>query len=138
MGLAQKRIAKEFEDKEFPAWKAEFDAIVGFNMSMEVHWDTMQHEDYGQNYRDDYFKWYKQVYFKPLAEAFRKICRDDMGKAAVKDGVKKIIIDGREGSGAYASSFVGGEFTINHRFNCNVDDEKERAEGWQKMIENRL
>lgn len=136
MGLAQRRIVSEFQSTAFNKWKEKFNKAIGFNVSMEVKWDTMQSEDYQD--RDDYFKWYEAVYFTPLMKVFEDICGDAMGKKAVKEGLKKIIIDGSDGSAASHSSFEDGVFTLLHRFNTNVDDGNDRVKTWKKMIESKI
>lgn len=136
MGLAQKRIVAEFQKSSYEKWKEQFDRVVGVKMKIDVKWDTLQNEEY-QN-RDDYFKWYEMVYFKPLMDAFKELCSDDMGKKAVREGVRKITIDGSDGSSYRHSKFEDGVLEINHKFHSNVDDIKGRTDGWRKLIEEKL
>ena len=136
MGLAQKRIVQEYQGSAFGEWKKKFDAVVGCDIPFEVRWDTMQNDDYKN--RDDYFTWYEAVYFKPLMAVFEDLCKDNMGKEAVKAGVTKIIVDGSEGSFPGASKFTGGVFTLNHKFFTNVNDIDARIKGWKKIIEDKL
>jgi hypothetical protein len=136
MGLAQRRIVQEFQQTNFQKWKADFDKVVGFAIEMDVKWDTMQSEDYTQ--KDQYFSWYEMVYFRPLKEVFEGLCADAMGKEAVKASVKKIVIDGTEGSNPEKSTFEDGVFTIRHKFNSNVDYHDERRKKWSELIESKL
>jgi hypothetical protein len=136
MGLAQRRISEDYQTKVFPKWKKQMKEAVGFDIPLEVKWDTMQDEEY--NDKDSYFEWYDQVYFRPLLEVFKSLCGDDMGRQAVKKGVKKIIIDGTDGSGAHNATFDKGVFTINHKFHTNVSQEGERVTGWTKLLESKL
>jgi len=53
MGLAQMRIAQEFQNTEFAVWKKQFEEIVGFEIPMEIKWDTMQSDD--RSNKDDYY-----------------------------------------------------------------------------------
>ena len=110
MGLAQRRIVQEYQSSNFGDWKKTFDAVVGFEIPMDVKWDTMQDDDYSK--RDDYFTWYEAVYFRPLTTAFQNLCGDSMGKDAVKASVKKIVISGAEGSSPKHSKFENGVVTI--------------------------
>ena len=136
MGLAQRRIAQEFQNTEFAVWKKQFEEIVGFEIPMEIKWDTMQSDD--RSNKDDYFKWYQMVYFTPLLDVFKGVCADDMGKEAVRSMVKKIVIDGTVGGSPSASTFEDGVFQINHKYCTNVGDGDDRTRVWTQLIESKL
>ena len=136
MGLAQKRIVKEYQDTPFAQWKKEFDKIVGFNMPIEVKWETLMNDDYDK--KDQYFAWFDMVYFRPLKMVFQELCEDKMGKEAVKESVKQIIIDGSTGHTPEHSKFEAGTFFLIHKFHSNVDQEDERVKTWAKMIGDKL
>jgi hypothetical protein len=136
MGLAQKRIIQEFQTTEFQKWKTDFDKVVGFEMPMEVKWDTLQSND--SESKVDYFRWYNQVYFSPLMKVFTALCADSMGKDAVKGAVKKIVIDGTDGIYASSSTFDNGTLHIKHKFDSNTHKEDERIEVWTKLVESKL
>jgi len=104
---------------------------------MEVLWETMQSDD--NDRKEDYFQWYDKVYFRPLISTFKDLCSDTMGKDAVRAGVKKIIIDGSEGTSTQSStSFNDGVFTLKHVFNAYVESEEELPKRWKKIIEAKL
>lgn len=136
MGLAERRASKEFETKRYPAFKKEIDEAAGFELPVEVRWETMQAEGYAHLYDDSYPK----VYFRPLIQALKNITFDDMGKEAVKTGLKKVIIQNTTGnySGGYMAQFQDGVLTLEHEPCSNVDYEKERIEGIQKLLESKL
>lgn len=136
MGLAQKRISQEYQTTEFPKWKADFEKIVGFEIPIEVKWDTMLDDTYSD--KKQYFDWYGLVYFQPLSDVFRSLCADDMGREAVKSSVKKIVIEQTDTGSPKASTFDNGELRIKHRFNTNVDNVKDRTDTWLKLIESKL
>lgn len=136
MGLVHKRILQEYQSTPYSEWKKKFDAVCGFEMPMEVKWDTMHKEQYQE--RDQYFKWFGMVYFNPLLEVFKQLCVDDMGKEAVKASVKKIIISNGDVSSSRGSKFEDGVFHLVHSFHTNVDQEKERITGWRKLLESKM
>lgn len=136
MGLAQKRIVAEYQNTAYGKWKEEFDKVVGFSVPMDVKWETMQSEDYQG--RDEYFTWYNAVYFEPLMRVFKNICKDQLGKDAVKSAVKKIVIDGSEGYRPFHSTYEDGVFTLRHQFHTNIPQLEERVETWTKLIESKL
>ncbi len=136
MGLAERKILKEFQTSFYESWKAKFDKVLGFESNVEVKWDTLHTNEYSYG-REQYFEWWETGYFSPLLEVFKQICSDDMGKEAVKDGLKKIIIDGSTGDRPEDSKFDDGVFRINHQFS-NISAEEGRVNGWRKMIEAKL
>jgi hypothetical protein len=136
MGLVQRRIIADYQSKQFPKWVEEFKKVVSFEIPIEVKWDTLMSDSYSKP--EQYFEWIDKVFFKPLIDVFSSLCSDDMGREAVKTSVKKILIDGTEGSSPGASKFEDGTLFLNHKFHTNVDNVKERTEGWRKMLEAKL
>ena len=126
---------KEFQATKFVAWKAKLYEIVGFEPEIEVKWDTINLEESNLG-RDTTFEYFEEVWFTPLLRVFEQICSDDMGKEAVRDGLKKIVIDGSKGTSWSESSFKDGELHILHLFDTNTKDD--RVTGWTQMIEARL
>jgi hypothetical protein len=124
MGLAERRASKEFQDKHFPELKSEIHALAGFPVPIEVHWEQLAVE--GQS---DYYKeaW-SEIFFKPIIEALREIGRDDMGKEALKIGLKKIELRNREDNSSPSSaiSFQSGELVIDHKLS-NIDATRDRT-----------
>jgi hypothetical protein len=135
MGLAERRATKEFQDKQFIELRNEIHKVAGFAVPIEVAWEQLAVE--GQV---DYYKeaW-TEIFFKPVIEGLRQIARDDMGKEAIKGGLKKIEF--RNSQGAYsphsAISFVSGALVIDHELS-NVGDTKDRTKYVIEIIEKGL
>lgn len=131
MGLAERRGVKNFQDNRYPDLKQQIDQAAGFPVDVEVHWDSLGEEDYAHMYEEGFTK----VYFKPLIEALKEITVDDLGKEALKDGLKKVII---KNTGSYDFSFKGGALTIDYNPVTNMDDWLDRKERIQKALEKGL
>ena len=135
MGLAERRATKEFQDKHFPELRNELHKVAGFPVPIEVNWDQLAVE--GQT--EDYQEAWTEIYFKPVIEALRQIGRDDMGKEAIKGGLKKVEF--RNASGLYspgsAITFVNGIVMIDHELS-NVGDTKDRTKHLVEIIEKGL
>lgn len=131
MGLAERRAVKAFQDNKFPAIKRDLDKAAGFELPLEVDWDNLAVEDYAEYY-DDYFV---KVYFKPLIEAFKAITFDEMGKEALREGLKKVII---RHSGKREASFDHGNLILDLPPHSNVDYWEDRRNEWQKILEKGL
>jgi len=135
MGLAERRATKEFQEKQFIELRNEIHKVAGFAVPIEVAWDQLAVE--GQV---DYYKeaW-PEIFFKPVIEGLRQIGRDEMGKEAIKGGLKKIEF--RNSQGSYsphsAISFVSGTLVIDHELS-NVGDTKDRTKYIIEIVEKGL
>lgn len=136
MGLAERRAAKEFETNKFPDLKKAVDAAAGFDLPIEVDWESLAVNDYAHLYEDAWTK----IYFTPLCDAFKNITVDQMGKDALKGALKKVIIKNRGGhySAPSCYEFANGILTVDHEAASNVDNVSERSRELQKMLEAKL
>jgi hypothetical protein len=85
MGLEEKRMLKQIKEEVFPTYEAELAKITGTPIAYEVDWDSFA------NNRDALYYLESRV-FGPINEGFRDICRDDLGKEAVKESIKTIRV----------------------------------------------
>lgn len=136
MGLVERRAAKEFETKRFPQIKKEIDEAAGFEVPLEIKWDTLSIDGESQHYDTNWPK----VYFQPLVQALKGITFDDMGKDALKAGLKKVEIQNVSGasSGNAMVSFKDGVLVLDHKPHTNVDNVSERAKSIQQLLESKL
>lgn len=134
MGLAERRAVEQFKSGTYPELVKEVEAAAGFAVPIEVKWETLAVEGQAANIAE----WAEKVYFQPLIAAFTAIAFDAMGKEALKGGVKKVIIDGADGSSASAFTFVDGDLVLLHRVDTNVDEVSDRAQGIQTLLESKL
>jgi hypothetical protein len=82
MGLNENRKIQELKDKILPDRSKEIEEICGKAISYEVEWDTFDTFD-ALNFLDN-------ISCHRLNMALRSICNDEMGKQAVRDGLKLI------------------------------------------------
>ena len=83
MGLNEKRKMKELQEETFPARVREIEEICGVQIPYEVDWDSLADDAEALNFIDN-------ISCHRLNMALRMICRDDFGKSAVRDGLKRI------------------------------------------------
>jgi hypothetical protein len=135
MGLAERRASKEFQDKHFPELRNEIQKLAGFPVPIEVLWDQLAVEGQTEYYKE----YWTEIFFKPVIDGLRQIGRDDMGKEALKAGLKKIEL--RNSAGAYspgsAISFQNGHLVIDHELS-NVGDTKDRTKYLIEIVEKGL
>ena len=137
MGLPQKRILKDFQDNAYPDLLKKLQSAAGFEVPVEVKWDTMMSDKYEK--KEQYFEWYNKVYFQSLTETFSNLTKDDMGREALKGGLKKVILESSpEHSTFRGTTFKDGILHVKHSFHTNVDNVRERVEAWTKLLEKSL
>jgi hypothetical protein len=83
MGLAERRKIKELQDVTFPERMKEIEEICGKAISYEVDWESLADDAEGLNFIDN-------ISCHRLNMALRTICIDEMGKEAVRDGLRLI------------------------------------------------
>jgi hypothetical protein len=88
MGLVEKRLAMTMEKDSLPAWQKMVTDACGAPVAFEVVWTELVKE----KFESAYPKTVEYNFFKPLATAFGSICRDDLGKQALADRVKKVHV----------------------------------------------
>ena len=109
MGLSERRAAEAFKNGPYVELKKQIDAAAGFEVPVDVKWDKLATEHASNE------KLMTEVYFTPFIEAFKAIAVDDMGKSALKGGLKQITItDENHFCGPEAYKFEGGVLSVDH------------------------
>src|SRR5215472_14384724 len=136
MGLQERRAAKEFETNVLPGLTSELAKIAGFEVPVKVDWESLSVEGYASSYREFWTK----VYFTPLLEALKGVCIDDMGRQALRDNLKSVVIQNKHQIhyGDRMATFDGGVLTLDHEAATNIDDVEERKKGIQTLLESKL
>ena len=101
MGLNERRKIKELQDTTFPGRVKEIEEICGKAIPYEVDWDSLADDLEGLNFIDN-------LSCHRLNMALRVICQDNMGKEAVRDGLKLIKLKNVKDKSAMKISFDGG------------------------------
>lgn len=136
MGLKEKRFTKEFQEEQYPALKQKIDIAAGFDVTLEIEWETLFEDRFLHLYTDSYPK----IYFQPLIEAFTAISSDDMEKEALKEGLQKVIIVNKDDhhNPTHAYTLENGVLQVNHSPILNADKVSERTEVLVDLLENNL
>jgi hypothetical protein len=135
MGLKEKRAVKEFEDNVLPKLRASLNEIAGFDVEMEIDFDVLAEDDMGHLYSEAW----PSIFFTPVEKAFKQICSDDLGKGALKDCFKKLVVTNKSDVfGQQSISFADGVLTIDHKPFSNIDDVNPRAKWVQEALEKGL
>jgi hypothetical protein len=83
MGLNEKRKVEELKRDTLPGRVKEIEEICGKPIPYEVDWDSIANDAAALNFLDN-------VSCHRLNMALRMICQDEMGKEAVREGLKLV------------------------------------------------
>ncbi len=136
MGLAERRIIKEFQEGAYKNLVSEINQLIGFNIEFDVDWNSLMSNEYS----DIWDTTFSKVYFQPLLGALKSIAEDDMGKEALKDSLHKIVIkDESDNSSARNTyKFENGVLVIDHSSYMNADFVEERTGALTEVLEKNL
>ena len=101
MGLNERRKIKELQEVTFPGRVKEIEEICGVAIPYEVDWDSLADDAQGLNFIDN-------LSCHRLNMALRSICLDEMGKAAVREGLKLVRLKNAKDKAAMLMTFANG------------------------------
>ncbi|MDI3288868.1 hypothetical protein [Polyangium sp. 15x6] len=85
MGLIEKRLIKEAKESWLPDEQKAIQDAAGAPVVVDVDWATFETDEAA-------LKYVQHLGVRLLANAFRVICVDDLGKEAVREGVKRVVV----------------------------------------------
>jgi hypothetical protein len=94
-------MIKELQDVTLPGRMKEIEEICGTPIPYDVDWTTLADDKAGLNFLDN-------VSCHRLNMALRVICADEMGKEAVRDGLKKVRLVNVKTHDERKMAFEGG------------------------------
>lgn len=101
MGLQERRKMAELKDVTFPERVKEIEEICGVAIPYEVDWDSLADDGEALRFIDN-------LSCHRLNMALRVICMDEMGKAAVRDGLKLVRLKNVKETKDISIRFAGG------------------------------
>ena len=114
MGLNERRKIKELQDTTFPSRVKEIEEICGAPIPYEVDWESLSDDMEGLNFIDN-------ISCHRLNMALRGICLDDMGKEAVRAGLKKIKLKNVKTAPEMSMTFEGGVLEMHCAYALRAD-----------------
>jgi len=101
MGLEERRMIKELQEVTLPGRVKEIEEICGAPIPYDVDWASLADDKAGLNFLDN-------LSCHRLNMALRGICTDDMGKEAIRDGLKKVRLVNVKNNDEKKMTFEGG------------------------------
>jgi len=114
MGLNERRKIKELQEQTLPEREKEIEEICGQAIPYDVDWASLEDDLEGLNFLDN-------LSCHRLNMALRTICTDDMGKEAVRDGLKSIKLKNVPDKARMSISFDGGVLEMHCAYAMRTD-----------------
>ena len=114
MGLNERRKVKELQDVTFPGRVKEIEEICGKGVPYEVDWPSIADDAEALNFIDN-------LSCHRLNMALRVICADDMGKEAVRDGLKLIKLKNVKDKPSMKMTFENGTLEMHCAYALRTD-----------------
>jgi len=114
MGLNERRKMKELQEVAFPARVKEIEEICGKPIAYDVDWDSLADDGEALNFIDN-------ISCHRLNMALRVICQDELGKAAVRDGLKQIRLKNVKDKSSMQIGFQSGVLDMRCAYALRTD-----------------
>lgn len=114
MGITERRKMKELQDVTFPGRVKEIEEICGLAIPYEVDWDSLADDAQGLNFIDN-------ISCHRLNMALRPICQDELGKAAVREGLKLVRLKNVKDKAAMLLTFDKGQLEMHCAYALGAD-----------------
>lgn len=109
MGLAEKRIAEGIKTTKLPKFESDLQGFAGFPMEVTFDWASLTAFDsYPLSRLENYV-------LRDVSEAIEKICKDDLGKEALKESIAKIHIVNTDQAEAFGIELKDSVLTLTER-----------------------
>ena len=114
MGLNERRKIKELQEVTLPGRVQEIQEICGKAIPYEVDWESLADDAEGLNFLDN-------LSCHRLNMALRTICVDEMGREAVREGLKLIKLKNVKDKSAMQITFDGGILEMHCAYALRTD-----------------
>ncbi|WP_421405432.1 hypothetical protein [Agrobacterium fabrum] len=140
-GLAERRAISAYAKDVWPPLEKSIQDAAGFPVAVTLDLKTLALPGYADSYAaDDYLR--KPV-IDPIIKALSAIASDEIGKQALKDKLKSVVIfydEATAPTSAYRDgvTFLDGTLKVNWKPFTNADDLEPRVEALTKVLESNL
>lgn len=114
MGLNERRKIKELQETTFPERVKEIAEICGALIPYEVDWESLKDDMEALNFIDN-------ISCHRLNMALRVICQDELGKEAVRDGLKQIKLKNVKTKEEMSLGFTAGVLEMHCAYALRTD-----------------
>jgi len=127
MGLNERRKIKELQETVLPGRVKEIEEICGAPIPYEVDWDSLSDDMEGLNFLDN-------LSCHRLNMALRSLCQDDMGKEAVREGLKLVKLKNVKTKEEVAMTYASGVLEMHCAYALRTDGMISDNEIYQLLV----
>jgi hypothetical protein len=136
-----RQAVQAYQQSIFPAQRAAIHKAAGVEIPIDVRWDAIARPDEGESYSEE--NYWTNIYFVPLAQALSQVTSNSLGKQAVRDKLKRIVVTFDKATAPISTygdgvTFENGILTLNFAPFTNPMDITERAQAIRKKLEAKL
>ena len=114
MGLNEARKMKELREAVIPSRVKEIEEICGTAIPYDIDWQSLSSDLEGLNFLDN-------ISCHRVNMALRVICQDDLGKEAVRQGLKSIRLKNVKSKEQMKMTFDGGVLEMHCAYALRTD-----------------
>ncbi len=138
LGLAERRAIAAYSTDIWPKYELEIQDLAGFPVTINLDSKSLALPGLADSYADD--DYLRKPIIDPILQAIGAITATEIGRAALKDGLKTIVIHYDETSAPSSNykdgvNMIAGVLTINWKPYTNVDDVEARDLALLSVIE---
>jgi len=104
MGLKEKRMIKMLNDEVIPSIRNELKEMSGVDIEWDVDWSGFKDMKSLMNIENQGLR--------RILDAFRNICYDEIGKEAIQEGVKKVVVKNFDDASEVKVTFENGQLEV--------------------------
>lgn len=140
-GLAERRAIAAYAKDVWPQYEKSIQDAAGFPVAIELNLNSLALPGYADSYANpDYLQ---NTVIEPVIRSFKAIAADDMGKTALKEKLKSVVIlydEKTAPASNYADglTFEDGKLTINWKPFSNTGDIEPRTKALTTLLESKL
>lgn len=141
LALPERRALATYQEKVFPSQLKAIEAAAGVKVAVEVDWNAVALPGQGRLYGSRGY--WTDIYFVPVARALSEVTADEIGRLAVKEKLKRIVLTYNPDTAPTSSyrngvSFDGSVLIVNFRPGTNADDIRARTDAIRRALEANL
>jgi hypothetical protein len=114
MGLIEKRLIKEAKDSWLPAEQKEIGEIAGGTVTLDINWASFESDEVA-------LKNLHHLGVRKITNALRAVCTDDLGKEAVREQIKRIVVNNLTTPADATVTLENGAVTLSCTFRKGSD-----------------
>jgi len=130
MGLADRQAMASFKEKKLAEQLAKLKAVVGADVAIEI--------DESTEFTKGAAAALPNAVFDRLRDDLKKVCKDELGKQAVREAIKKVVVKYTADSKSPSITLDGGALTIVGKWDGSGGSDYPSFDDYKKYLMSKL